>query len=92
VVIPTRVNRLCQLLSGRCLIWQQQVHLLPELRTPELKEELMKSITQLNPFEISRPGEKAHGSVFVDSITAACLLPVWKESQSMGSLVERWQN
>jgi len=35
--------------------WQQaQVHLLPELRTPELKEELMKSITQLNPFEISQ--------------------------------------
>jgi len=53
VVIPTRVNRLCQLLSGRCLT-AAQVHLLPELRTPELKEELMKSITQLNPFEISQ--------------------------------------
>jgi len=34
--------------------WQQALHLLPELRTPELKEELMKSITQLNPFEISQ--------------------------------------
>jgi len=31
------------------------------------------------------------GPVFVDNTTAACLLPLWEESQPMGSLVERWQ-
>jgi len=36
VVIPTRVNRLCQLLSGRCLTGKKHAFA-PQLRTPELK-------------------------------------------------------
>ena len=72
--------------------WQEaQVHLQPQLRTPELKEELIRCITQLNPFEISQQLLIAEGSVFLDSTTAACLLPLWEKSQSMRSLVERWQ-
>ena len=35
--------------------WQEaQVHLQPQLRTPELKEQLMRCIAQLKPFEISQ--------------------------------------
>ena len=72
--------------------WQEaQVHLQPQLRTSELKEELIRCITQLNPFEISKQLLIAEGSVFLESTTAACLLPLWEESQSMRSLVERWQ-
>lgn len=72
--------------------WQEvQVHLLPQLRTLELKEELLRCITQLNPFEISQQLALAEGPVFLDSTTAACLLPLWEEAQSMRSLVERWQ-
>ena len=72
--------------------WQEaQVHLQPQLRTPELKEELVRCITQLKPFEISQQLLIREGPVFVDTTTAACLLPLWEESQSMRSLVERWQ-
>lgn len=72
--------------------WQEaQVHLLAQLRTPELKEELVRCITQLNPFEISQHLVISEGAVSVDSTTAACLLPLWEQSQSMKSLVERWQ-
>jgi hypothetical protein len=72
--------------------WQEaQVHLLPQLRTPELKEELVRCITQLKLFEISQHLMIAEGPVVIDSTTAACLLPLWEESQSMRLLVERWQ-
>jgi len=61
--------------------WQEaQVHLLPQLRTPELKEELVRCITQLKPFEISQHLLIPETPVFVDSTVAACLLPLWEES------------
>lgn len=56
-----------------------------------MKEELLRCITQLIPFEISQQLAISEGAVFVDSTTAACLLPLWEESQAMRSLVERWQ-
>ncbi len=72
--------------------WQEaQVHLLPQLKTPELKEALLKSITQLKPFEITQQLLIPEKPVSVDSTVAACLLPLWEKSQSMRSLVERWQ-
>lgn len=72
--------------------WQDaQVHLQPQLKTPELKSELIRCITQLNPFEISQQLAISEAAVSVDSTTAACLLPLWKQSQSIQSLVERWQ-
>jgi hypothetical protein len=71
--------------------WQgAKVHLHPQLKTPGVKEELLRCITQLNPFEISRQ-LPITGEVLVDSTIAACLLPLWEEAQSMQSLVERWQ-
>ena len=72
--------------------WQEaQVHLQPQLRTPELKEQLVRCITQLKPFEISQQLLIREGPTFIDNNIAACLLPLWEESQSVRSLVERWQ-
>jgi 2-polyprenyl-3-methyl-5-hydroxy-6-metoxy-1,4-benzoquinol methylase len=71
--------------------WQgAKVHLHPQLKTPAVKEELLRCITQINPFEISRQLPIA-GKMLVDSSVAACLLPLWEETQSMPSLVKRWQ-
>lgn len=72
--------------------WQEaQVHLLPQVRTLELKEELVRCTTQLKPFEISKQLLIPEKPVSVDSTIAACLLPLWEESQSMDLLVKRWQ-
>ena len=72
--------------------WQEaQVHLLPQLKTPELKEALLKSITQLKPFEITQQLLIPEKPVSIDSTVAACFFPLWEKSQSMRSLVERWQ-
>lgn len=70
--------------------WQEaQVHLQPQLRMPNLKEDMVKSITQLKPLEI-RPLLTTEDSVFIDTNTASCLLPIWDEPQPVKSLVERW--
>jgi 2-polyprenyl-3-methyl-5-hydroxy-6-metoxy-1,4-benzoquinol methylase len=71
--------------------WQGvKVHLHPQLKTPTMKEELLRCITKLNPFEISLQLQISE-EVLVDSTIAACLLPLWEEAQSMQSLVKRWQ-
>jgi 2-polyprenyl-3-methyl-5-hydroxy-6-metoxy-1,4-benzoquinol methylase len=70
--------------------WQKaQVYLQPQLRMPQLKEEMVKSITLLKPLEI-RPHLTTEDSVFIDTNTASCLLPLWDEPQSVKSLVDRW--
>jgi hypothetical protein len=71
--------------------WQgAKVHLHPQLNTSAVQEELLRCITQLNPFAINRH-LPITGELLVDSTIAACLLPLWEEAQSMPSLVERWQ-
>ena len=72
--------------------WQTaQVYLVPQLKTPEIKQELVRCVTQLKQFEISQKLAISDKPVSVDSTIAACLLPLWDEPQSMKSLVERWQ-
>ncbi len=72
--------------------WQEaKVHLHPQLKTPAVKEEVVKSTTQFNLFEISKYLPVTGEQTLVDSSVAACLLPLWEEAQSMPSLVERWQ-
>lgn len=68
-----------------------KAHLHPQLKTPAVKEEAIKSITQLNPFEISKYLPVTGERTLVDSSVAACLLPLWEEAQSVPSLMERWQ-
>ncbi|MBD1890575.1 methyltransferase domain-containing protein [Coleofasciculus sp. FACHB-SPT9] len=66
--------------------WQEAiVHLHPQMKTLEVKEELVSRVNQLQPFEISEY------LPVMDSTIAACLLPLWESSQSMLSLVQLWQ-
>jgi 2-polyprenyl-3-methyl-5-hydroxy-6-metoxy-1,4-benzoquinol methylase len=72
--------------------WQQaKVHLHPQLRTPQLKEDLIKSITSQSFFEISRyVTSPTLVPVLIDSGMAACLLPLWEGAQPVISLADRW--
>jgi Methylase involved in ubiquinone/menaquinone biosynthesis len=72
--------------------WQAaQVYLHPQLKTLQVREDLLKCITNQQPFIISRyiplPTQAA---IAVESMLAACLLPLWESSQPMMSLVELW--
>jgi ubiquinone/menaquinone biosynthesis C-methylase UbiE len=73
--------------------WQNaQVHLHPQLKTPAMKEELLRCIKQLHPFELSKQLPFTGHSNVVDSSIAACiLLPLLESAQSLASFVERWQ-
>ena len=72
--------------------WQgAKVYLHPQLKTSVMKEELLRCIEQLNPFQISQQLKLGGQAEFLDSTIAACLLPLWEEAQSMQSLVTRWQ-
>jgi ubiquinone/menaquinone biosynthesis C-methylase UbiE len=72
--------------------WQEaKIHLHPQLKTPAVKEEVIRCTRQFNPFEISKYLPVTGEQSLVDSFAAACLLPLWEEAQSMQSLVERWQ-
>ncbi|MBW4543240.1 MAG: class I SAM-dependent methyltransferase [Symplocastrum torsivum CPER-KK1] len=72
--------------------WQgAKAHLHPQLRTPAVKEEVVRCTTQLNPFEISKYLPVTGKQFLVDSTIAACLLPLMESAQSIQALVERWQ-
>ncbi|MEG4985683.1 class I SAM-dependent methyltransferase [Microcoleus sp. BR0-C5] len=74
--------------------WQQvRVYLHPQLRTPQLKNDLVNAITNHKVFEISRyVSLPTRVPITVDSMMAACLLPLWEKDQpqSVMCLVERW--
>jgi hypothetical protein len=74
--------------------WQQaKVHLHPQLRTPQLKEDLIKSLTNQSSFEISRyVTSPTLVPILIESSVAACLLPLWEGPQPAISLAERWLN
>lgn len=77
--------------------WSQEdwlscrVHLHPQLRSPEIREDLVRciangqrwSIGSYINLPISKPVE-------VPSTIAACLLPLWSGSQPFSALIERW--
>ena len=74
--------------------WQQvRVYLHPQLKTPQLKNDLVNAITNHKVFEISRyVSLPTLVPITVDSMMAACLLPLWEKDQpqSVMCLVERW--
>lgn len=72
--------------------WQQGwVHLHPQLRTQQSKEELIECIAKQRPFEISRyVTTTSMVPITIESSMAACLLPLWEKAQPVTSLVERW--
>jgi len=72
--------------------WQSaRVHLHPQLRTSQAREDLSNSIASDTPFEISRyiivP---TLAPIAIDSTIAACLLPLWDGQQSAVSLLQNW--
>ena len=72
--------------------WREaRVHLHPQLRTSQIREDLSNCIDSQTPFEISRyiivP---TLVPVAIDCTMAACLLPLWDGSQSVVSLVRQW--
>ena len=72
--------------------WREaRVHLHPQLRTSQIREDLSNCIDSQTPFEISRYIIVATlAPVAIDSTMAACLLPLWDGSQSVVSLVQKW--
>ena len=72
--------------------WQNaKVHLHPQLKTSDVKEEVARCTTQFSPFEISKYLPVTGEQSLVDSSIASCLLPLWEEAQSLPALVERWR-
>lgn len=72
--------------------WQgTRVHLHPQLRTPEIKEDLINCIAEGRSWSIgSYINLPIKAPVEVDSTITACLLPLWEGARSFTSLVERW--
>lgn len=70
---------------------EARVHLHPQLRTSQIREDLSNCIDSQTPFEISRyiivP---TLAPVALNSTIAACLLPLWEGPQSAVSLVQQW--
>ncbi|MEG4918226.1 class I SAM-dependent methyltransferase [Microcoleus sp. B7-D4] len=72
--------------------WREaRVHLHPQLRTSQVREDLNNCLDSQTPFEISRyiivP---TLAPVAIESTMAACLLPLWEGPQSVVSIVEGW--
>ena len=72
--------------------WQSaRVHLHPQLRTSQIREDLSNCIESETAFEISRyiivP---TLAPIAIDCTIAACLLPLWDGPQSAVSLAEKW--
>jgi 2-polyprenyl-3-methyl-5-hydroxy-6-metoxy-1,4-benzoquinol methylase len=68
-----------------------RVNLHPQLKVPQVKEDLLKSIAKQQSFTLSRYiPSLSQVPIAVESMLAACLLPLWEGSQPMMSLVELW--
>jgi 2-polyprenyl-3-methyl-5-hydroxy-6-metoxy-1,4-benzoquinol methylase len=72
--------------------WQEaKVHLHPQLRNPQSREDLLNCITNHKPFDINcYVPLPTLMPVVIESNMAACLLPLWEGAQPMRSLVARW--
>jgi ubiquinone/menaquinone biosynthesis C-methylase UbiE len=72
--------------------WENsRVHLHPQLKTPDVREELVACIREIRPFAISEHLPIIKDSVSIDSSMAFCLVSLLDQPQSMMSLVERWK-
>jgi 2-polyprenyl-3-methyl-5-hydroxy-6-metoxy-1,4-benzoquinol methylase len=72
--------------------WREaRVHLHPQLRTSQVREDLSNCIDSQTPFEISRYIiVSTLVPVAIDSTMAPCLLPLWDGPQSVVSIVGQW--
>ena len=72
--------------------WQvARVHLHPQLKASQVREDLLKCIAKQRPFTISRYiSLPTQVPIEIESMVAACLLPLWEGAQPIMSLVELW--
>lgn len=72
--------------------WQVAlVHLHPQLKAPQVREDLLKCIAKQRPFTISRYIPlSTQVPIEIESMVATCLLPLWEGAQPIMSLVELW--
>ncbi|WP_016873707.1 class I SAM-dependent methyltransferase [Chlorogloeopsis fritschii PCC 9212] len=72
--------------------WQQaKAYLHPQLRTPEFREDLIASVTEMRMFSISKHLSLSTEFVGLDNAMVFCLIPLLEEPQSMMSLVQHWK-
>lgn len=91
---PARTQDFVPVAEWTAVDWQSaRVHLHPQLRTSQIREDLSNCIESQTPFEISRyiivP---TLAPVAIDCTIAACLLPLWEGPQSVVSIVEQWRS
>ena len=68
-----------------------KVHLYPQLKTPNFREALVASITEITTFPISQYLSPTEEFVGIDSSIALCLIPLLDQPQEMTSLVQHWK-
>lgn len=68
-----------------------KVHLYPQLKTSNFREDLVACVTEIRTFPISQYLSPTNSSVGIDSSIALCLIPLLDQPQPMKSLVERWK-
>lgn len=67
------------------------VSLHPLLKREKVKEDLLKCLQEYKPFEISRYIKLPTTQPFlVETSLAACLLPLWEDSQPLAKIVAQW--
>ena len=72
--------------------WQTaRAYLHPQLRTSQVREDLINCINGYRPFEISSYIPlPTRSPIAIESIKAACLLPLWENACSVTDLTDRW--
>jgi len=72
--------------------WQStKVHLHPQLRTEQIKQDLINCITQGGSWSVANYiNLPLKGPIDLDINLVACLLPLWEGGQPFDSLVQRW--
>jgi 2-polyprenyl-3-methyl-5-hydroxy-6-metoxy-1,4-benzoquinol methylase len=68
------------------------VHLHPQLRSPEIKTDLLSCVSEGKSWSISNYiNLPVAVPLEIDSAIATCLLPLWEQAQPFTTLVKSWQ-
>lgn len=68
-----------------------KVHLCPQLKTPNFKEDLIACVREIRPFPICQYLSSTEGIKELETSRATCLIPLLEQPQPMMSIVERWK-
>ena len=89
---PNQAQSFVPVLEWTLADWRTAlVYLHPQLKTADAREDLINCITSYKLFEISSYVPlPTRVPIAVESMLAACLLPLWERPQPVNSLVELW--